>query len=71
MHFICRRQIFWLLFKAAASEVMWHHEMQLPFELGAGKDDSQGRRKNLKIGIVQEQRRQREGTDFYTIIVCK
>lgn len=50
---------------------MWHHEMQLPFELGAGKDDSQGRRKNLKIGIVQEQRRQREGTDFYTIIVFK
>lgn len=69
---MCRRQTFWLLFKAAASEVMWHHEMQLPIEIGAGKDDSWGhRKKNLKIGIVQEQRRRREGTDFYTIIVFK
>lgn len=62
-----RRQIFWLAFKARAFGVTWHCETRLPFELGAGNGHSQGCRENFKIEIVQEQRRQIEGTDFYKV----
>lgn len=41
---------------------------QVPFKLGAGDGHSWGRRENLEIEIVQEQRRQRGPTDFYSII---
>lgn len=61
-------QMFWLSFKATASGVTWHCAPQVPFELGAGDGHSWGRRENLKIEIVQEQRRQRGPTDFYSII---
>lgn len=66
-----RRRVFWLAFKATASGVSWHCETQLPLELGAGNGHSWGHREKLKIDIVQEQRRQMEGTDFYSITVFK
>lgn len=66
-----KRQIFWLSVKAAASGVMWYCETQPSFEKGAINYHFLEQQREFKIGIVQEQRRQREGTPFSNIFIFK
>lgn len=55
-----KRQIFWLSVKAAASGVMWYCETQPSFEKGAINYHFLEQQREFKIGVVQEQRRQKE-----------
>lgn len=66
-----KRQIFWLSVKTTASGVMWYCETQPSFGIGARNYHFLEQQRKFKIGIVQEQRRQREGIPFYNIFIFK